>query len=291
MQNKSIRDFSALQIALNANLTQFLFPQSTQTAVQASLNQQSATTKPRLLLGLSGGLDSVVLLHLLHHAQKTLPFDLSVMHVNHGLSANASAWTSFCQTLCAQYSIDLQITTVQVDTASGAGMEGEARKLRYNALFAANDAMDVISTQNSPLHYVVTAHHQDDQAETVLLQLFRGAGAKGLSAMAMCDEKRRLLRPLLNITRSQLLEYATHFQLTWCEDESNADTHYERNYVRHAVLPLLAERFTAVQSVLARTALHMAETSALLDDLAAIDAEKCVCKNALSIFTNTRQMR
>ena len=275
MQNKSASDFSALQIALNANLTQFLFSEPDNNPLA-----NPSPVKPCLLLGLSGGLDSVVLLHLLHNAQKTLSFDLQVMHVHHGLSPNADQWQSFCQTLCHQHQLTLQVAQVTIDKTSGVGIEAEARKLRYNALFNTNV---LHAEQHCAPHYVVTAHHQDDQAETLLLQLFRGAGAKGLSAMALLDEKRALLRPLLNVPRSQLLAYATQHQLTWCEDESNADTDYDRNYMRHVVLPVLTERFPSVQSVLARTALHMAETSTLLDDLAALDAEKCVYKNALSI--------
>jgi len=130
----------------------------------------------------------------------------------------------------------------------------------------------------------VTAHHQDDQAETLLLQLFRGSGIKGLASMAAVDNARRLLRPLLNISRSQLQDYAELQGIQWCEDESNTDTHYDRNFVRHEVLPILEARYPAVKSVLARSALHLAEANELLDALAAIDAEQLISSNSICLI-------
>ncbi len=230
-----------------------------------------------LLLALSGGLDSCVLLHALNALKlASSSFDLHVMHVHHGLSANADQWSSFCSELCQKNNIPLQIEHVHVDKNAGMGIEAAARQQRYEALFAYK------IDSNTP-DFIVTAHHQDDQAETLLLQLFRGAGVKGLSAMASLDQSKRLLRPLLDIPRAVLHEYALKYQLKWCEDESNHDTHYERNFVRHDVLPMLATRTPAIGSVLARTATHFAEAQELLNTLASIDAQPLLKDNSLCL--------
>src|SRR3989338_6697305 len=136
------------------------------------LTEQPLTRPPKLLLALSGGLDSCVLLHLLAQAQRYLPFELHAMHVHHGLSSNADAWAGFCSQQCQSLNVPLQITHVDIDRTNQHGVEAAARQLRYQALFNYQFG-DVIDD------FVVTAHHQDDQAETMLLQLFRGAGVKG----------------------------------------------------------------------------------------------------------------
>lgn len=239
----------------------------------------AAHVKPtqRLLLALSGGLDSCVLLHLLHALKGTLKFELHALHVHHGLSSNADAWSEFCAVQCAQLGIPLQIIQVQVAQDSGLGIEAAARQLRYEALFNYQFAEGVVPD------YIVTAHHQDDQAETLLLQLCRGAGVKGLSAMAAMDTDRRLMRPLLDIPRDALHDYAAVQHLQWCEDESNHNTHYERNFVRHEVLPMLAQRTPAIKAVLARSASHFAEASDLLEVLAAQDAAPLLGENSLCL--------
>ena len=228
-----------------------------------------------LLVAYSGGLDSTVLLHLLVEAKKTFLFELHAMHVHHGLSKNADLWADFCQSQCASLKVPIQIVHVTIDLKAGNGIEAAARALRYNALFEARFG-DI-----KPL--IVTAHHQDDQAETFILQLLRGAGVKGLSSMAAVDQTKRMLRPLLNISRAQLVEYATCHQLEWCEDESNQNTNYERNFVRQSVMPLLEARYPAVKSVISRSASHMAEARTLLDDLAQLDAEPLLQDNHLDI--------
>lgn len=241
-----------------------------------SLLSKQLKPKTQLLLALSGGLDSCVLLHLLAHAKKTLPFELEAMHIHHGLSANADQWADFCKKQCELQQVSLKVVHVDIDKNMGLGIEGIARALRYEALF---------SHQWNEVYpnYVVTAHHQDDQAETLLLQLFRGAGIKGLSAMAMLDDSKRLLRPLLNTPCQQLMDYAKAYGISWCEDESNDNTHYERNFVRHDVMPLLEARYPAVKSAIARTAMHIAEANDLLNDLAKIDTEPLLQNNSLCL--------
>jgi tRNA(Ile)-lysidine synthase len=251
----------------------------TLSAVQLQLNQFLAThlkSGQHLLLALSGGLDSSVLLHLLANAKSSLGVKLSAMHVHHGLSPNADAWASFCVQECQQLQVPLQVAHVQVEKNPDVGVEAAARRLRYEALFNA------VVGDASP-DFIVTAHHEDDQAETLILQLMRGAGVKGLASMAAIDPVRRLLRPLLGITRQQLHDYAKLHAITWCDDESNANTHYERNFVRHTLMPMLAERSPAISSVLARTASHMAEANTLLDDLASIDAQTLVLDNSVCV--------
>jgi tRNA(Ile)-lysidine synthase len=238
--------------------------------------KQPLAQPPKLLLALSGGLDSCVLLHLLAQAQRHLPFELHAMHVHHGLSSNADAWAGFCSQQCQSLNVPLQIVHVEVDKTSKDGIEAAARQLRYQALFNYQFG-DVIAD------FVVTAHHQDDQAETMLLQLFRGAGVKGLSCMAASDKTRRLLRPLLNVSRLTLHEYAVQHQIEWCDDESNENTQYERNFIRHEVMPVLESRFQSVKSVLARTASHLAEANTLLDTLATLDARELLLNNSLCL--------
>ncbi len=221
----------------------------------------------------------MVLLQLLVQAKQAIPFELHAMHVHHGLSAHADAWADFCTQQCALLAVPLKVVRVNANLATKTGTEAFARKLRYQALFSDQFNNDLLSQAE----YIVTAHHQDDQAETLLLQLFRGAGAKGLASMAMMDESRRLLRPLLDVSRKQILDYAQANGVAWCEDESNLNTNFDRNYVRHEVLPILESRYPAAKSVLARTAAHLAETQALLDTFAALDAAPLLQDNSLCL--------
>jgi tRNA(Ile)-lysidine synthase len=225
-----------------------------------------------VLVGLSGGIDSVVLLHMLISARAKQGFKLKAMHIHHGLSPNADAWASFCETLCQSLDIPLQIVRVQIPEKPAIGIEAAARAARYQALF------DDISSD-----FVAVAHHLDDQVETLLLQLIRGAGIKGLAAMPSHHAKRRLLRPLLDVTKAEIEAYAKLHHLQWVEDESNLNSSYDRNYLRHDVLPGIEQRFAGAKSAIARSASHLAEASSLLDDLAVLDAERCMHDQRLSV--------
>jgi tRNA(Ile)-lysidine synthase len=222
--------------------------------------QQYTRPGQTLLLALSGGLDSSVLFDLMLALSPRHGLTLRAMHVHHGLSANANDWAIFCQQLCSMANVPLEIRRINVPE-SAEGIEAAARSLRYQVLL------------ETKADHIVLAHHQDDQAETLLLQLLRGAGVKGLSAMAICDAKRRLLRPLLSVSREMLHAYAQARQLKWVEDESNTMLCFDRNFIRRQVFPVLQQRYPAVSSVLARTAGHMAETAGLLDDLAVQDLQ------------------
>ena len=233
---------------------------------------------PKLMLAFSGGLDSCVLLHLLADCKKTLPFQLQAHHVNHGLSPNAASWEIFCAEFCAKLNILLTISKVKVEQNSGLGLEAAARAVRYMAL-ASTEA-----------DFICLAHHQADQAETLLLQLARGAGVKGLAGMAAIDLSRKLLRPLLDVPRASLEVYAGANKLTWINDESNADIKFDRNFMRHEVLPRLEKQYPAIKQTISRSATHLADCSALLDDLAQLDATHCLQNSRQLALPTLRQL-
>lgn len=219
-----------------------------------------------LCVALSGGMDSVVLLHALRHRPASLfpSLQLSAVHVHHGLSANADCWADFCAGFCRDCAVPLDIVRVQVPRESGEGVEGAARRQRY-AVFARCQA-----------EWLALAQHRDDQAETVLLNLLRGAGVAG--AAAMPPERKlgpglTLLRPLLDVPRRQIEAYALAHGLRWVSDESNDDRHFRRNFLRHDILPPLEKHFPAASTALVRAAGHFAEAATLLDELARSDAQ------------------
>jgi len=219
-----------------------------------------------LALGLSGGLDSVALLSILLELAPSLKFSLRAVHVNHGISPNAARWAEFCTGLCARLRIPLQLETVDIVPYRHLGLEGAARRSRYEA-FARVDA-----------DFVVLAQHCDDQAETLLLRLLRGAGLRGLAAMSplrsISGTRARLLRPLLAVSRAEIETLARLRGLEWVEDESNADTIRRRNFLRHDVFPLLERQFPGARTTIARAAAHLAEARELLDEMARTDFER-----------------
>ena len=220
-----------------------------------------------MTLALSGGVDSVVLLHLLHQLQNRQNFTLKASHVHHGLSKNADKWVKFCEKLCTKLSVPLDVHYIKLPQKKSLGIEGEARQLRYEKLL------------QSKTDLVVLAHHEDDQAETFLLQLIRGAGVKGLSSMAHFDDSRRLWRPLLNASRTDIETYAKKHKLKWIEDESNQNIDFDRNFIRSKVLPILKNRFNHIIKVIYRSSSHLAEAQNLLDDLAKIDLKSYLKSN------------
>ncbi|HSH86819.1 MAG TPA: tRNA lysidine(34) synthetase TilS [Methylophilus sp.] len=229
--------------------------------------QKNHTSPSHLLLALSGGVDSIVLLHTLAKLSSQLPFTLSAMHIHHGLSPHADDWLSLCERVCREIDIPFYAEKVHVDSRSGLGVEATAREARYEALKR--------QRQQLAAHAIVTAHHVQDQSETLLLQLVRGAGVKGLSAMSAWDADRFLLRPLLQVKKADILQLANALHCKWVEDESNTDTRYDRNFMRHTAMPVLRERYPQLDSALSRSANHMAEAQILLDALASQDI--CAC--------------
>src|SRR6267143_3948956 len=201
----------------------------------------------RLAVGLSGGVDSVALLHVLKNCAAGSGFFLSAIHVHHGLSPNAGAWAQFCRALCARWGVPLAVRRVKV-AKKGKGPEAAAREARYQAF------------KNSPCDAAALAHNLDDQAETVLMNLLRGAGVRGASGIPSRSrfDGKMLLRPLLEVPRAAILAYAQEQGLEWVEDESNADEALTRNFVRRRLGPLIESRFPRWRESLARAARHFA---------------------------------
>jgi tRNA(Ile)-lysidine synthase len=241
-----------------------------------SLSQSHKKIKS-MTVALSGGIDSVVLLHLLHVIKTKHQFILNASHVHHGLSKNADKWVKFCEKLCAKLSVPLDIHYIQLPKKKSLGIEGEARQLRYEKLLQSKSDL------------VVLGHHADDQAETFLLQLIRGAGVKGLSSMAHFDDTKKLWRPLLKVSRSDIENYAKQHKLKWIEDESNLNIDFDRNFIRSKVLPILKNRFSHIIKVIYRSSVHLAEAQNLLDDLAKLDLKSYlksnICKHKLQVKT------
>lgn len=236
----------------------------------------------RLTLALSGGADSVALLDILTQLRARLPFSLSAVHVNHQISPNAADWAEYCARLCAGSNIPFQVVEVDLRRQPGESLEALARDARHR----------VFDQQQAD--FVVLAQHLDDQAETLLLQLLRGAGAKGLSAMGERSEglgvrgeegveMPHCLRPLLDVPRRLVLDYAALRGLHWVEDESNADTAYDRNYLRHRVMPELERRFPGYRATLARASRNLAESAQLMDDLARMDCALALANGNLRV--------
>ena len=221
----------------------------------------------RVVAALSGGVDSVFLLHVLRKLSGGHEFHLSALHVNHGINTNADHWQAFCERLCDAWQIRLDVKRVVVVDGDGDGLEAAARGTRYDA-FAEVDS-----------EWLVLAHHRDDQAETLLFNLLRGTGIGGAAAMPMARvfpgrPGLSVLRPLLDTSREEILVCARAEGLSWIDDESNSDVRFSRNFLRHRILPLLRERFPGCDAVLARAASHFSESEELLHELARSDAEK-----------------
>jgi tRNA(Ile)-lysidine synthase len=205
----------------------------------------------RITVGLSGGVDSVVLLHKL----RDVP-GVSAIHVHHGLSPNADAWAAFCRRLCKRLGVPLTVRKVKV-VKRGEGLEAAARAARYEIF------------RKIPVDVLALAHHLDDQAETVLMNLLRGTGLRGARGMLPRSQfnEKTLLRPLLDTSRREIEAYARRHGLEWIEDESNADESLTRNFIRRRVGPLLERRYPRWKENLARAARHFAREEAGAEEL------------------------
>jgi len=219
---------------------------------------QIPTTANKLLVAFSGGLDSTALLSLVKKLSEKQPhLSLRAIHIHHGLSPNADSWTAHCQQLCKQFAIPLIIEKVKVEMHDG--IEAGAREARYQA----------ISTHIQPDEYLVTAHHLNDQTETFFLALKRGAGLQGLGAMQKESQLfgMPILRPLLSFSRNELEDYVQQENLSWVEDESNQDNHYDRNFLRNQILPELRQRWGHFDHAVQRAAQHCFEQQQLINEL------------------------
>ncbi len=211
----------------------------------------------------SGGRDSHALLHALH----ALGVPLRAVHVDHQLQPSSREWSEHCVRICAALSVRCVVERIEIHPTGEESIEAAARRLRYQRLAAQMRAGEIL----------LTAHHEDDQAETVLLVLLRGSGAHGLAAMPAVTEfgPGRHARPLLDFSRAAITAYAEREKLSWVEDTSNRDQRMSRNFLRAQILPLLEQRWPAAARVIARAAAHGAETAALLDEIAHADLSTC----------------
>ena len=232
-----------------------------------------------LCVALSGGVDSVALFAAVcaarRHDRRLRALPLRAVHVNHHLRPEADAWARHCKRLCRSFGVPLSVRSVVVPRTRGSSLEAEARSVRYAAF-------EKLLRRDEAL---LTAHHEDDQLETMLLQWMRGAGVAGLASMPVRAALGRgfLLRPLLAQSRAQLEEFVRCARLDWVEDDSNVDERFDRNYVRHRILPLLRARWPAAARVAARSASHLAEARELLDERAREDLLQLAPNGALSL--------
>ena len=213
-----------------------------------------------IVVALSGGVDSVVLLHYLC---KHFPGQVRAVHINHNLSAYCKQWQSFCDSLCK--AADITLTSVNISIENTSNIEEIARKKRYLSL----------TSELSKNEVLCTAHHQDDQAETLLLQLFRGCGVAGLAAMPRSKQlhNSEIYRPFLELSRAQILDYAVSNHLGWVEDDSNHNLNFRRNLLRLEYLPNLAKVFQGLSANIARSAKHQSDALLLMRELAEMDIE------------------
>lgn len=225
---------------------------------------ETTTNEPeRYVIALSGGLDSTVLAAALALTREVHGKALLAVHVDHQLQPESAAWSEHCRDLAAGLDIDFATERIDVDPNSGSGLEAAARAARYEAL----------AEHLRPGDWLLSAHHRDDQAETLLMNLMRGSGPAGIAGIGLINPLGRgwLVRPLIDVSRTALEAYAADAKLAWIEDPSNEDRRFDRNYLRHEILLRLEQRWPGVTSRLAKSASLAGEAATLLADLADLD--------------------
>lgn len=238
----------------------------------SSIFEILAKNKGKIILGYSGGLDSTVLLDVYaKQAPETFIARTQVVHIHHGLSPNADHWSEQCAEQSKLRNLPFKLIKVNAKAEEGESPEAAARNARYQAF----------QSLMSDDYYLLTAHHQDDQVETFFLQLFRGAGIKGLMGMPEVKnlEKGQLIRPLLHYSRQQLQDYANDNHLIWIDDESNFDTSFQRNFLRHQVLPLIQRKWPGLTNAVLRTEQLCQKSNVLLNEIAAEDLANSKTEN------------
>ena len=234
--------------------------------------QQHGPTPKRYVIAYSGGCDSHALLfainELRHRLAQQLPCsDIAAIHVNHGLQAESDSWQQHCETVCNELAIDFISIRLELTIPKGESLEAYARTARYEAIRERLQEGDML----------LLAQHQDDQAETVLLQALRGSGVKGLAAMPEITEigSRWQARPMLSLCKDQIEDYAKSLSSSWIDDPSNDDLRFDRNYLRHQVIPDIKKRWPSMSETLSRVASHQADADQLLTELAFSDWPSC----------------
>jgi tRNA(Ile)-lysidine synthase len=235
--------------------------------LRSLLDLQGEVTARRYLVGFSGGLDSTVLTHALRQAAgRAAP--VVAVHVNHALQPDAGAWEEHCRRVAEELEVEFIARTVAVAVEQGSGLEAAAREARYTAISMLMRDGDVL----------LSAHHEDDQAETLLLNLMRGSGVAGLAGIGASQPfgPGLLIRPMLKVSRGDIERYAKEFELQWIEDPSNLDLRFDRNYLREEILPRLRQRWPAVTARLSHSAELAGEAARLQDELAWLDLRALV---------------
>jgi tRNA(Ile)-lysidine synthase len=223
-----------------------------------------------IYIAYSGGLDSQVLLHITMAYARIAGCELTALHMNYGLSPNANVWQDFCERQCEALGIPLLCKAVDLNESATGNIEQRARNARYIWFESQLDENDVL----------LMAHNQEDQAETLLLRMMRASGTRGLAGIPVSRAlgKGRVLRPFLDVPRSDLRAYAEQQDLTWVEDESNFSSKFDRNYIRNDIIPKLLQRWPQASRLLSRSAQNYRDDQLLLDELAVIDAESIQVK-------------
>ena len=231
--------------------------------IEEILKQQiQAQNIKKICISLSGGVDSIVLLYALNQCLDKVS-SIRAIHINHNLVKNSQSWADFCKKTCDQIQIQIDIHSVKVNTTEGFGIEAAARKARYHKL----------QRSIKEGEWLMTAHHQDDQLETILLRMARGTGVEGLQGIQKRFNFGRgnILRPLLNVSKNEILRYAKEKQFDWVMDTSNQETYFDRNFLRMKVIPTLKERWPSFSSSVSRLSDISTQTSTLLKELAEQD--------------------
>jgi len=248
-----------------------------QPPIEQAINQlvENNPKNTEYLLAFSGGLDSSVLLHALAKYQRKSGLKISAIHVNHQLQDEASDWAKFCKQQCNILGLVCNIDIVTLEKNTGDSVEALARQARY-AVFA---------KYIKPTTCLLTAHHSDDQCETFLLQLFRGAGPKGLSAMALQKnfKQGQHARPLLSLSREQLEAYAQENAVEYIQDPSNLINSFDRNFLRNDIIPQIKARYPNVQNRVGRSVEHIANEHFVLDDLLSEKLQALLIENTLNL--------
>ncbi len=223
----------------------------------------------------SGGMDSSVLLHLFYALKGTISNEMEAVYVNHGLNSMSEEWRELCREQCKAYRLGFCAIDINAPCPDGESVEAWARERRYT----------LIAEKMREDHILFSAHHRDDQVETFFLQALRGAGPRGLAAMPVVKTftKGFHVRPLLGYTRDELAGYALENRLVWHDDESNRDTAYDRNYLRHEVLPNIEKKWPAYRNTINRLIGHQQEYKVLLDQLARDDLQRALWKGSMNL--------
>lgn len=237
----------------------------------------------QLLVAYSGGVDSTALLYFTKKLSKKIKINIKAIHINHNLSKHSKAWEKHCKEFCINQNIPLELKNIKIILKKNDSIEERARQERYKAIYSAINKKTLM----------LTAHHAEDQAETLLYQLFRGAGVAGLSAMPLIKEipGGYHVRPFLNINKSTILDIVNFKELKYINDPSNTDTKFSRNYIRKNIIPVIKEKWPSYSSTITRASFNLANAKKLSEDLAEIDMQKYACNNLNRINKNIKKLQ